>query len=160
MLLDDTNSRIYVAIRRRRKGRRRREDRLSVVLLIIVAVFVLCNLPRLGLNMHEITVIDQVNRCFLTDLGGFPIWALVLGFVSQVSLVVNSSTNLLIYCLVGTRFRAQFCAVLRCGRRRGCNCARSSESCNCSSCGNRVAGLKTIGNKSDHEESSNKDSKG
>ena len=56
------NTRIYIAIRRRRKGRRRREDRMSVVLMLIVAVFTVCNLPRLILNLHEITVIQQVNR--------------------------------------------------------------------------------------------------
>ena len=56
------NTKIYIAIRRRRKGRRRREDRMSVVLMLIVAVFTVCNLPRLLLNLHEITVIQQVNR--------------------------------------------------------------------------------------------------
>ena len=54
------NTRIYIAIRRRRN--RRREDRKSVVLMLIVAVFTVCNLPRLILNLHEITVIQQVNR--------------------------------------------------------------------------------------------------
>ena len=56
------NTKIYQAIRRRRKRRRVREDSMSVVLMIIVTVFIVCNIPRLVLNMHEITVNDQVNR--------------------------------------------------------------------------------------------------
>ena len=56
------NTKIFVAIKRRLKGRRRRDDTMSVVLMVIVFVFVLSNLPRLILNLHEITVIHQVNR--------------------------------------------------------------------------------------------------
>ena len=55
------NTKIYLAIKRR-KGRRRKDDNMSIVLMIIVAVFTVCNLPRLLLNMHEITVNDQVNK--------------------------------------------------------------------------------------------------
>ena len=56
------NLKIYLAIRRRLKGRRRRDDTMSVVLMVIVMVFIVCNVPRIFLNMHEITVIHQVNR--------------------------------------------------------------------------------------------------
>lgn len=56
------NIKIFIAIRRRLSRRRRKEDTLSVVLMVIVVVFVLCNLPRLVLNLHEITVIHQVDR--------------------------------------------------------------------------------------------------
>ena len=56
------NTKIYLAIRRRRKRRRVREDSMSIVLMIIVTVFILSNIPRLVLNMHELTLIEQVNR--------------------------------------------------------------------------------------------------
>ena len=92
------NTKIYLAIRRRRKGRRRHDDNLSIDLMLIVVVFLMCNLPQLILNMHEITVNQDVNRYEDTDPGGFPVWSIALGFVSDILLVFNSSINLLIYC--------------------------------------------------------------
>ena len=62
MAITFLNTKIYLAIRRRRKRRRVREDSMSIVLMIIVTVFILSNIPRLVLNMHELTVIEQVNR--------------------------------------------------------------------------------------------------
>ena len=173
------NTKIYIAIRRRRRGRRRREDSMSVVLMIIVMVFTMSNLPRLVLNMHEITVIHQVNRwvlieqfitnchrkfivtfgdlqallvsfwfrCVETDLGGFPMWSIILGFVSHVMLTLNSSTNLLIYCLVVSRLRKVLTRMLTCSSSStpiSCQCVTDSESEQCPLCGRRLMGLKTI----------------
>ena len=67
------NISIYLSVKRRRKGRRRKEEHLSLVLIIIVSTFVICNLPYLLLNMHEIFVLDNIDRCNETLLGGFPI---------------------------------------------------------------------------------------
>ena len=138
------NTKIYLAIRRRRKGRRWRDDNLSMVLMLIVAVFLICNLPRLILNMHEITVIQDVNRCQHTDLGGFPLWSIALGFVSHVLLVFNSSINLLIYCMVGAKFRQVFCHhILRRDTVQPCQCMQSTEDSKCPRCGKKLVGLKT-----------------
>jgi hypothetical protein len=138
------NTKIYLAIRRRRKGRRRPDDNLSIVLVIIVAVFIICNLPRLILNMHEITVIQDVNRCQETDLGGFPTWSIALGFFSHVFLVFNSSINLVIYCMVGAKFRSVFFQRIL-GRVRvdTFQCLHSDTS-QCKRCGRRMFGLRTV----------------
>ena len=139
------NTKIYLAIRRRRKGRRRRDDNLSIVLMLIVVVFLICNLPRLILNMHEITVNQDVNRCQQTDLGGFPVWSIALGFVSHVLLVFNSSINLLIYCMVGAKFREVFYRSILCMNKvRACRCMQSTEDSKCSRCGRKMVGLKTV----------------
>ena len=85
--------------------------------------------------------------CVETDLGGFPIWSIILGFVSHVMLTLNSSTNLLIYCMVVTRLRKGLVKMVTCGSNSGaisCQCVTESESEQCPLCGRRMMGLKTI----------------
>ena len=43
--------------------------------------------------------------CAETELGGFPMWSIILGFVSHVLLTLNSSCNLIIYCVIVERLR-------------------------------------------------------
>ena len=58
------NYKIYLIInQRRRSGRRQKEDNLSFILMAIVASFLVCNSPRIFLNMHEITVIQEISDC-------------------------------------------------------------------------------------------------
>jgi hypothetical protein len=49
--------------RRRRGGRKRHDEHLSIILMLIVLIFVICNLPRIILNMHEISVLDIMSEC-------------------------------------------------------------------------------------------------
>ena len=110
------NYKIYVVVNKRRKNaRRKQEDNLSVVLMMIIASFVVCNILRILLNMHEITVIEQIHLCRCSDLGGFPVWIIILGFISQILLVINSSINLLIYCMFGTKFKQVLSSYIKCG---------------------------------------------
>ena len=46
--------------------------------------------------------------CEDSILGGFPHWIILTGFISHVFLVINSSANLIIYCILGPKFREQF----------------------------------------------------
>ena len=109
------NFKIYLAVNKRRKTRgKRQDDNLSVVLMMIIASFVFCNTLRILLNMHEITVIEEIHPCRCSNLGGFPVWILILGFLSPILLVINSSVNLLIYCVFGTKFRQVLCSYLPC----------------------------------------------
>ena len=111
------NYKIYLAVNKRRKNaHRKQDDNLSVVLMMIVASFVSCNILRILLNMHEITVIEEMHLCRCSNLGGFPIWILILGFISPLLLVINSSVNLLIYCVFGTRFRQVLYSYCECGK--------------------------------------------
>ena len=55
---------IYVVVsKRRRNGRRIQEDNLSMTLMAIVGTFLVCNVPRIFLNMHELTVIKEIYFC-------------------------------------------------------------------------------------------------
>ena len=109
------NYKIYVVISKRRKiHRRKQDDNLSVVLMIIIISFTICNILRVVLNMHEITVIEEIHICRNSNLGGFPLWIIILGFISPILLVIHSSANLLIYCVFGTKFRQIFYSYLAC----------------------------------------------
>ena len=68
------NYKIYLIVnQRRRSGRRQKEDNLSLVLMAIVASFLLCNSPRIFLNMHEITVIQEIYLCRSENFSDFKI---------------------------------------------------------------------------------------
>ena len=110
------NYKIYIAVNKRRKNaRKKQEDNLNLVLMMIIASFVFCNILRILLNLHEITVIDEISLCRCSNLGGFPIWIIILGFITPILLVVNSATNLLIYCVFGTMFRKVLSSYIKCG---------------------------------------------
>ena len=57
------NYKIWLVVRQRRRSGRMAEDNLSVLLMTIVASFLICNSPRIFLNMHEITVIKEIYVC-------------------------------------------------------------------------------------------------
>ena len=105
------NYKIHRVIKTKRRlvKRIRQEDSLSWILMMIIVTFLVCHTLRLLLNMHEIYVVEEMDFCRCSDLGGFPIWILILGFVSPVLLALNSSINLLIYCVFGTKFREVLC---------------------------------------------------
>jgi hypothetical protein len=93
--------------------RRRIEDNLAAIFMGFVLVFLVCHFPRLLLNIHELVTIREALEC--TDRGqqGFSLWSLVLIHISHFLLVLNSSTNCLIYCLLSSKFREECRALVR-----------------------------------------------
>ena len=109
------NVRIYREVSKLRKRKEKQEANLCIILIFIVLTFFICHSPRLLLNIHEIWTLDQVEHCLhiqQTILGGFPVWAILLGYVSNVLMVINSSANLVIYCIIGANMRKQLRDIL------------------------------------------------
>ena len=110
------NFKIYCILNKQKSvpphTRKKQEETHSGVLLMIVITFLVCNFLRILLNMHEIFVIDEIELCKCSDLGGFPVWILILGFISPVFLTFNSSINLVIYCVFGAKFRKELHSIL------------------------------------------------
>jgi len=72
-------------------------------------------------------------------------WTIILGFISQVLLTLNSSSNLMVYCMVVARMRITLCRMVTCRSRiASCHCINGSESSQCPTCGRHVMGLKTL----------------
>ena len=87
--------------------RRKNEDSLAVVFMIIIFIFLICHAPRIILDIHELMTIKQSEYC--NDIGAYSYsaWSVALLSVSHFLLVVNSSVNMIVYCLLGSRFRKE-----------------------------------------------------
>ncbi|TRY73628.1 hypothetical protein TCAL_03327 [Tigriopus californicus] len=77
----------------------------AYVLFAICTTFLFGHILRVVLNIHEFYTLDQVldgmdNDCFTVKF-----WTLVTGNVSHLLLTINSSMNILIYCLMSGDFR-------------------------------------------------------
>ena len=81
------------------------EDHLAFVFLVIVIAFFICHLPRIILSIHEMWTVNITIKCAQRGHWSFPIWALIMSQFSHLLLVINSSINCLIYCLLSSRFR-------------------------------------------------------
>ena len=81
------------------------EDHLAYVFLVIVIAFFICHLPRIILSIHEMWTVNITIKCAQRGHWSFPIWALIMSQFSHFLLVINSSINCLIYCLLSSRFR-------------------------------------------------------
>ena len=94
-------------------ARRKMEDNLALVFIGIVAVFLVCHMLRVGLNFHEMLVIDEAMACSQARQRSFPKWAIITNFFSHFLLVINASINMIIYCILNSAFRSQFIQILK-----------------------------------------------
>ena len=89
------------------ENRRQKEDNLAVIFMGIVIVFLVCHFPRIFLSIHEMLVIRNTMACQNKGYYSFPMWALLFAQFSHILLVLNSSMNSVIYCMVSSKYRAQ-----------------------------------------------------
>lgn len=95
--------------------RQSKEINLCLILLCIVLVFFLCHSARIILDIIEFSHVEQVINCpriAAHQLWAPPYWAQVLYYVSHMMMMLNSSVNFVIYCLVGHTFRRELCRTL------------------------------------------------
>ena len=81
----------------------------AFTLIAIVIMYVICNIPRLVLNLAEHLLEEEINNNF--DLCGChqePIWFLFLIHVNHFLLTVNSSANFIIYLSMEKKFKTTF----------------------------------------------------
>eukprot|EP00092_Neocalanus_flemingeri_P009194 GFUD01009895.1.p1 GENE.GFUD01009895.1~~GFUD01009895.1.p1 ORF type:complete len:351 (+),score=72.97 GFUD01009895.1:191-1243(+) len=98
LLLIFLNLRVFMAINSRKSSSK--EMTYSTILLLIVAIFILCHLPRVALNFHEVLEFEQIDQC------GPPVWSLIFSVFSNSLLpAINSTINFFIYFLAGKKFR-------------------------------------------------------
>ena len=87
--------------------RRYFEDNLAAIFMGFVFVFLICHMPRLFLNIHELIVMEGAMKCQMYNQEPFSMWSLILINVSHLLLVLNSSTNILVYCFMSSKFRKE-----------------------------------------------------
>ena len=93
-----------------------------VTLSTIVMMYLICNLPRLSLNMAEYVLGDSLYKVNSCDCSLAPSWFFILIRISHLFLVINSSSNFLIYFSVCSRFKRIF-------RKKISNCVNVIEYC-------------------------------
>jgi hypothetical protein len=94
--------------------RRKQENNLAVLMIVISLVFIACHLPRNFLNIYEITVIQRNEKCTAAGKHTFTRWSLITSQFSNLLLVFNSSTNMILYCIMNKHFRDDFLAIIKC----------------------------------------------
>ena len=97
----------------------------------IVGVFLISHILRVALNLHEMLVIEQAMECGKAGLRSFPVWALMMGSISHLLLVFNSSINIVIYCSLNVTFRQHFWDIIKLlpGGNRFIACCQSCNRC-------------------------------
>ena len=78
----------------------------------IYVVVLVTNFPRVLLDIHEAATIRQAQQCMDAGKNQFSLWSMLCLSVAHFLLVVNSSINVVIYCLVGSQFRTELVKIL------------------------------------------------
>ena len=81
-------------------GHKVKDDNITVVIVVIVIIFILCQTPALVNQIFWATVSKYDRQC-----GHFHFY---YTRISDALVVLNSSTNFLVYCLFGKTFRKVF----------------------------------------------------
>lgn len=89
---------------------RKRREKSTALLVAIVVIFVLCQVYRLIIQIVELAVYGNVTEEHFLHCHGqgrhhVPVAQRLLLMVNHVFIVVNSSVNFILYCMVGTEFR-------------------------------------------------------
>lgn len=90
--------------------RQRKEMNLCLILLCIVLVFFLCHAARITLDVYEFSNVELVISCWPPYVPAT--WAQGLSYISHLMMILNSSVNFIVYCLVGHTFRRELCRTL------------------------------------------------
>ena len=91
--------------------RQKQENNLAVLMSVISGVFVICHILRNFLNIYEIFVIQRNEECKEAGYHTFTRWSLIVTSFSNIMLVLNSSTNMVIYSFLNRPFRRQFMSI-------------------------------------------------
>ena len=56
------------------ESRRKKEDNMAAIFMGFIVVFLVCHLPRLLLNIHELFTIEHAIKCMKAGQEPFPLW--------------------------------------------------------------------------------------
>ena len=87
--------------------RRASEERLSMIFSAISLLFLVCNSPRFILDFYKLVSKRDWMACQNAGYLGYPLWAVILSWASQILLAISSSLNSMIYCVFSSEYRKQ-----------------------------------------------------
>lgn len=91
---------------------------LTTMIILIVTAYIVCNLPKCAFMFYKlVTSVSNHHGC--SDVTSHETIHktrayLVIEVITELLNVLNSCMNILVYCLVGTRFRRELTNVLKC----------------------------------------------
>ena len=89
-------------------NKRTKEFLLAKTMMVLVLVFLLLNTPRLVLCVVEVAQLKIVEKCYEDGHDYYMSkQTYILDFLARFLVILNSSVNFVIYCLVGSEFRAK-----------------------------------------------------
>ena len=91
-----------------RKRRREQDYDLAKVLIGIVVTFISCHTFRVVIEFHNIMVHGEAFECAKAGLRVFSMWSILIDYLSDFMLGLNSSVNMIIYCCLNSTFRKSF----------------------------------------------------
>ena len=95
-------------------SKKTKEFLLAKTMMVLVLVFLILNTPRLILGVIEVTQLKTVEQCYEHGLDyQVSKQTYILDFLARFLVILNSSINFLIYCLVGSEFRSKLYSSLR-----------------------------------------------
>ena len=98
-------------------SKRRKEFMLAKTMMVMVLVFLILNTPRIILGVMEVSELRNVELCYEKDMDyNMPKQTYIFDFFARFLVIINSSVNFLIYCVVGSEFRRQLCTKFSIGR--------------------------------------------
>ena len=80
---------------------------MAAIFMGFIFVFLVCHLPRLLLNIHELATLEHSMECQRAGKEPLGFWTLITIPSSHVLLVINSSTNIFIYSILSSKFREE-----------------------------------------------------
>ena len=95
-------------------ARRKNEDNLAIIFMGIILIFLICHFPRIINSLYEVATIHKSLLCAKARKPQFSLWSLMMISISHVLLVFNSATNMLVYCLLSSKFRSECVRHLSC----------------------------------------------
>ena len=78
---------------------------MAMVLIGIVVTFLICHSLRIVLSVHEAIIIRSAMLCDKNGKRAFPVWAHIVRSFSDLFLVINVSTNSIVYFSLNSTFR-------------------------------------------------------
>lgn len=79
----------------------------AAVLFFIVVAFLVCNVPRIVLNCYEVFTVESFRANVDNECYRLPMWVMTTTLLSLLLMIVNSSINFFVYCLVNATFRQE-----------------------------------------------------
>ena len=89
------------------ESRRSKEDNMAAIFMGFIFVFLVCHLPRLLLNIHELATLQDSIDCQAAEKEPLSFLTLASLPCSHLLLVINSSTNIFIYSFMSSKFREE-----------------------------------------------------